>query len=180
MSVTNFKVLSVHNESTELPDSTRSASESSDVALAAFLADNPGAQGATASLRPGAEVAITLTDTTGDWRVYVNDAGGLVFEPAKAIDPDFALRIPPAAVRTICSRDHTDLGDLGIAFFEHIVSRQPESKIHVTVHSGLVKLTRRGWLKLLTQGGSKIVGWFAKKGLRGPGAVTSALGRLRG
>jgi hypothetical protein len=32
---------------------------------------------------------------------------------------------------------------------------------------------------LLTQGGSKILGWMAAKGLRGPGAVATALGRLR-
>jgi hypothetical protein len=151
----------------------------SDVMLATFLASNPAAKRAASALRAGAEVAITLTDVSGDQRVYLNDAGSISFEPTKAVDPDFELRIPPAAVRAICSRNDADLADLGIAFFEHIIARQQEYKIHVKVHSGVVKLTRRGWLKLLTQGGSKTLGWMAAKGLRGPGAVASALGRLR-
>ena len=163
-----------------MSDFTSFESESSAVMLSAFLTANPGALRAAGALRSGAEVAITLTDVTGDRRIYLHETGGIGFEPVKAIDPDFELRIPPAAVRTICSRRDADLGDLGIAFFEHIISRQPENKIHIKVHSGLVKLTRRGWVNLLTQGGSKVVAWMARKGLRGPGAIAGALGRFRG
>jgi hypothetical protein len=163
-----------------MSDLTSGGSESLDAVLSAFLANNPGARRAASALRAGAEVAITFTDASGERRIYLNDAGDLHLEPTKAIDPDFELRIPPAALHNICSLNDADLGDLGIAFFEHIISRQQENKIHITVHSGLVKLTRRGWLNLLAQGGSKTMAWMARKGLRGPGAVASALGRLRG
>ena len=151
----------------------------SGVLLSAFLASNPGAQRAAGVLRAGAEVAVSFTDTAADGRIYVNEAGRITLESTKAIDPDFVLRIPPGAIRTICSRNDTDLGDLGVSFFEHIVSREQESKIYVTVHSGLTKLTRRGWLNLLAQGGPKVMGWMVKRGLRGHGAVASALSRLR-
>lgn len=148
-------------------------------ALSAFLSNNPGAQSAARSLRAGAEVAVSFADGAEDRRIYLNNAGQIVLEAAKAIDPDFALHVTAGAIRSICSRKDGDLGDLGVAFFEHVVSRQQESKIYVTVHSGLGKLTRRGWLNLLAQGGPKVMGWMVKRGLRGPGAVAAALGRLR-
>ena len=37
----------------------------------------------------------------------------------------------------------------------------------------------RGWLGVLAAGGPKVIGWMAQKGLKGPGAVASALSRLK-
>jgi hypothetical protein len=154
-------------------------SERADVALSNFLLSSPGARLAAASLRTGAEVAITFTNLPGDWRILNNEAGEIAFEPIKASDPDFELRLPPKAVASICSRLDADVGDLGIAFFEHIKAREQELKIHVKVHSGLIKLTRRGWLGVVAKGGSKVVSWMAQKGLRGPGAIATALSKLK-
>jgi hypothetical protein len=148
--------------------------------LAAFLMSNSGAQIAARSLKPGAEVAISFTDRPGDWRFYTNAAGQAAFEATKAADPDFELSIPPDAICAICSRTEADVGALGIAFFEHIVAHEQNLRIHVTVHSGLIKLTRRGWLGALAQGGPKVMMWMARRGLRGRGAVATALVRLKG
>jgi hypothetical protein len=157
-----------------------SAREVSDAILARFLTSCPAAQLAAGSLRAGAEVGITFTDLSGDWCVRVAEGGGrLTLVPGKATDPDFELRISPGAVDSICARPDADLGDLGVAFFEHIKTRDPEQKIRVTLHSGLVKLTRRGWLTLLARGGKKVVAWMANKGLRGAGAIAGALARIR-
>jgi hypothetical protein len=71
------------------------------------------------------------------------------------------------------------MGDLGVMFFEHIVAKDPELKIHVTLRSGLVKLTGRGWLGLLARGGPTMLMWMTQRGLRGPGAIATALGRLK-
>jgi hypothetical protein len=160
--------------------SSGSQAERSDAVLAAFIEGNPGAKKAANSLRAGAEVAIMFTDVPGTWRVFINEAGDIAFDAQPATDPDFELHVPPQALREICAGDAQDLGDLGVAFFEHLVAKDPERRIHATVHSGVVKLTRRGWLGLLTQGGTKVVMWMGRKGLRGPGAVAGALGRLRG
>ena len=153
--------------------------ERADATLMNFLLNSSGARLAASSLRTGAEVGITFTNIAGDWRIFSNDAGGIAFEPGKAVDPDFELRIPPRAVNSICSRLDADVGDLGVAFFEHIRAREPDLKIDATVHSGLLKLTRRGWLGVIARGGSKVVVWMGQKGLRGPGAIATALGRLK-
>jgi hypothetical protein len=150
-----------------------------DVELAHFLLTNPGAKLAAASLKPGAEAGITFTNLDGEWRIYAAEGGRVSFEPGKATDPDFELRIAPHAVNSIRERHEADVGDLGVAFFEHIIAREQDRKIHVTLHSGLLKLTRRGWLGVLARGGPKVVMWMAAKGLRGPGAIATALGRIK-
>jgi len=170
----------VSSEAEAVPESTTAPGDRSDAVLAAFLDRNPGAKKAAGSLRAGAEVAIMFTDLPGAWRVFLNEAGNIGFEAQAAADADFELHIPPQALREICAADAQDLGDLGVSFFEHLVTKEPERRIHATVHSGVVKLTRRGWLGLLTQGGTKVVMWMGRKGLRGPGAIAGALGRLRG
>lgn len=159
---------------------TASQCESTDAALARFLMGNPGARKAASSLKAGAEVGIAFSNLDGDWRVCLDEGGQLAFEAGKAVDPDFSLRVPPGAVGALLGNGDSDLGELGISFFELIVAHEQDRKIHVTVHSGLVKLTRRGWLGVLASGGPKVMVWMAKKGLRGPGAIATALGKLKG
>jgi hypothetical protein len=122
---------------------------------------------------------VTYTDVAGESRFYLN-ASDPAIESGKAQDPDFELRLTPAAVRSICSMPDADLGELGIAFFEHVVSRDPDHKIRVRPYSGLIELTRRGWLSLPARGGPKLAIWMARKGLRGSGDVVAALARLKG
>jgi hypothetical protein len=161
------------------PKSAARSGERAHAVLSNFLSTSTAARAAAASLRAGAEVAITLTDVEGDWRIFRTDDAGIAFEAGKAVDPDFDLRIPPAAIYSICSRHDSDVGDLGVTFFEHLVEKDPALKIAVKLHSGFIKLTGRGWLTLLARGGPKVVLWMANKGMRGPGGVATALGRLR-
>jgi hypothetical protein len=170
------------NTTTGAPQSLRTTGqpdgEPADVMLARFLLGSTAAQTAASLLRDGAEVAVTFTDVAGEWRFY-SDAAKPAMEPGKAQDPDFELRLAPGAVRSICSMPDANIGELGIAFFEHVVSREPDYRIRVQLHSGLIKLTRRGWLGLLARGGPNLAGWMAKKGFRGSSAVVAALARLK-
>src|ERR1700733_14278243 len=172
-----------HSSATAASESAKTSGqaegEAADVMLARFVLVSPVARKAASLLREGAEVAVAYTDLAGEWRFYTN-AGSPAIERGKAQDPDFELRLTPAAVRSICSMPDADLGEFGIAFFEHIVSRDPDQKIFVRPHSGLIKLTRRGWLSLLARGGPKLAVWMARKGMRGSGDVVAALARLKG
>jgi hypothetical protein len=152
----------------------------SSAALAAFIASNPGAQRVASSLKIGAEVSVRFASEPGDWRMHVVESGKALFEQATATDPDFELYLPPAAVTAITANSSGDVGEIGILFFQHIVAKEPARKVGVKVHSGIVKLTRRGWLGVLSLGGPKLVMWMAGKGLRGPGAIANALSRLKG
>ena len=153
------------SEAEAVPESTTAPGDRSDAVLAAFLDRNPGAKKAAGSLRAGAEVAIVFTDLPGRWRVFLSGPGAIGFEPRAAADADFELQVPPQAVREICGDGVQDLGDLGVRFFEHLRCTDPQRRIRVTVHSGVIKLMRRGWLGLLAQGGAKVANWMGREGL---------------
>ncbi len=133
---------------------------------------------AASSLNEAASVGVRFTDVPGDFRFHVV-GGEPRFEPGKAEEPDFELTLPPSAVREICGKPQVDLGDLGILFLQHIFAKKAEEKIQVKLHSGLIKLTMRGWLSVLVAGCPKVIGWLAQKGLKGPSAVASALSLLK-
>ena len=156
----------------------RPSVEPADAALAQFLSTSPAAATIAGSLRAGAEVAVSFTELAGDWRFYA-DAGKPTLQPGMAKDPDFSLRLPPGTLKSICALTSADLGELGIEFFERVISREPDFRIHVQLHSGLIKLTQRGWLTVLARGGPKVAAWLARKGLRGSSAVVAAIARLR-
>jgi len=150
----------------------------SDVLLRKFFETSPAGKRAAASLKKGVAVGVRFTDVPGDFQFVTRD-GQPHFDAGKASDPDFELTLAPGAVRAITSKPDSDVGELGITFFQHIVAKDPAEKIHVKLHAGLLKLTMHGWLGVLAAGGPKVMGWMAQKGLKGPSAVASALSRLK-
>ena len=161
-----------------MAESVASAAENSEVKLARFFATSEAARRAASSLKKAAEVGVRFTDVSGEFRFFSRD-GKPVFEPGRAADPDFDLTLAPGAVAAITARPDADVGDLGILFFQHMLAKDENEKVRVKLHSGLIRITMRGWLGVLASGGPKVVGWMAQKGLKGPGAVASALSKLK-
>jgi hypothetical protein len=152
--------------------------EPSNVVLQRFFESSESARRASSHLKKAAEVGVRFTDVPGDFHFKLVDGKPRFMSGAPA-DPDFDLTLAPGAVRAIAAQPNADVGDLGILFFQHIVARDPQAKINVKLHSGLLKLTMRGWLGVMAAGGGKVMGWLAMKGLRGPSAIASAVSRLR-
>lgn len=176
---------SINSDSPAQPASAQPASAqptaqalASDVALTRFFETSSAARKAAAPLRKNAEVAVTFTDVPGDFRFALVDGKPRLLRE-KARDPDFLLTLSPGAVADIASKPDNDVGDLGILFFQHMLAEKPEDKVHVKLHSGLIKLTMRGYLGVLAAGGVKVIGWMAQKGLKGPGAVAAAISKLK-
>jgi hypothetical protein len=161
-----------------MAESVQSASEGSETRLRRFFQTSEASRRAASSLRKAAEVGVRFTDVPGEFRFHSVD-GKPAFEAGKAMDPDFDLTLAPGAVAAITARPEADVGELGVLFFQHIIAKDENEKIRVKLHSGLVRLTMRGWLGVLAAGGPKVIGWMAQKGLKGPGAVASALSRLK-
>ncbi len=152
--------------------------EPSNVVLQRFFEASEAARRASAPLRKAAEVGVRFTDVPGDFHFKLID-GKPRFQEGAAADPDFVLTLAPGAVSAIAAQPEAQVGDLGILFFQHILAKDPQAKINVKLHSGLLKLTMRGWLGVMALGGGKVMGWLAMKGLRGPSAIASALARLK-
>jgi hypothetical protein len=157
---------------------SQQSAEPSNVVLQRFFESSESARRASSHLKKAAEVGVRFTDVPGDFHFKLVD-GKPRFMNGAPQDPDFDLTLAPGAVSAIAAQPDADVGDLGILFFQHIVARDPQAKINVKLHSGLIKLTMRGWLGVMAAGGGKVMGWLAKKGLKGPSAVASAISRLR-
>jgi hypothetical protein len=157
---------------------TEQTPEPSNIVLQRFFETSESARRAASHLKSAAQVAVRFTDVPGDFHFALVEGKPRFFDGA-AKDPDFELTMAPAAVTAIAAQPNADVGELGILFFQHIVASDPQSKIRVKLHSGLVKLTMRGWLGVMASGGGRVIGWMASKGLKGPSAIASALSRLR-
>src|SRR4051812_23090652 len=157
---------------------TEQTPEPSNLVLRRFFETSESARKAASHLKGAAEVGVRFTDVPGDFHFMLMD-GKPRFIDGKAKDPDFDLTMAPGAVAAIAAQPNADVGDLGILFFQHIVSKDPQSKIGVELHSGLIKLTMGGWVGVMMSCGGKVLGWMASKGLKGPSAVASAISRLR-
>lgn len=152
--------------------------EPSNLVLQRFFETSEAARRAASPLKKAAAVAVRFTDVPGEFHFKLIDGRPRFFE-GRAEDPDFELTMAPGAVSAIAGQPDADVGDLGILFFQHIVAKDPQAKINVKLHSGLIKLTMRGWLGVMAQGGGKVFSWMAAKGLKGPSAVANALSRLK-
>ena len=157
---------------------TQQPPEPSDVVLQRFFESSESARKASAHLKKAAEVGVRFTDVPGDFHFKLVD-GKPRFMSGASADPDFDLTLAPGAVTAIAAQPNADVGDLGILFFQHIVAQDPQAKIKVKLHSGLMKLTMRGWLGVMAAGGGKVMGFLAMKGLKGPSGIASALSRLK-
>ena len=157
---------------------TEQTPEPSNVVLQRFFESSESARKASAHLKKAAEVGVRFTDVPGDFYFKLID-GKPRFMTGTPEDPDFDLTLAPGAVAAIAAKPNAEVGDLGILFFQHIVAQDPQSKIKVKLHSGLMKLTMRGWLGVMAAGGGKVMGWLAMKGLKGPSGIASALSRLK-
>jgi hypothetical protein len=159
-------------------ENVATVSGGSEVKLRRFFETSEASRRAASSLKKAAEVGVRFTDVPGDFRFHSVE-GKPAFEAGKAMDPDFELTLAPGAVEAITAQPQADVGDLGVLFFQHIVAKDEQKKIRVKLHSGLLRLTMRGWLGVLAAGGPKVIVWMAQKGLKGPSAVAAALSRLK-
>src|SRR5450755_542424 len=83
------------------PAVAASTEETSEALLVHFFSNSRAAASVAGRLRSGAEVGVTFTDVSGDFRFHA-PGGKPTLERKKAASPDFDLRIGPGAVRIIC------------------------------------------------------------------------------
>lgn len=141
-------------------------------ALGRFFRSDPAARRATRPLRREAEVAL---DLAGEPARFSMASGAPEILPGPARDPDFTLSLPPGAVRRLTSGG-TNVGGLGVAFFQLVLSRDPALRIGVRLNASTPRLLARGYLRVLALGGLEVALWLVRAGARRP---LLAIERLR-
>jgi hypothetical protein len=143
-------------------------------ALKRFFETSPAARKATSPLHRDARVGIELS--TGPAH-FTMQTGGAQVNDGPAESPDFTLTLPDGAVKHITAIESDDVGEVGVEFFKLVLSREPDTKVRVHIHSSTARLLSNGYLGVLAVGGAKVGWWLLKNGIRNPKA---AIDRLRG
>ncbi|RMG10428.1 MAG: AAA family ATPase [Deltaproteobacteria bacterium] len=147
--------------------------------LQSFFRSSEAATKATRPLKRDAEVGITFTDEPDTPYRFTMESGRGEVVPGTAKDEDFHLHLPPVAVDELVRLETDNLGEFAVAFFKCMLADEEERKIRVKLHSGFLKLTRRGYLKTLALGGPTVLAFMARQGLKGPAGIKKAIDKLR-
>lgn len=148
--------------------------ETSLEALARFFAASPAARRAVRPLAAGARVALELDEGPAGFTL---EGGAPRLAPGRLPDPDFTLRLPAGAVARVVGVGGDDVGEVGIAFFELALARDPARHVGLRVDAPTPRLLAHGYLGVLALGGARVALWLLRRGLANPLAV---IDRLRG
>lgn len=149
-------------------------SKASFEALKKFFETSEVARKATKPLHDAAEVALQLDGGPAHFKV---SGGKAQVSEGPAVNPDFTLVLPDAAVGRITSLQSDDVGEFGIAFFKLVLEKDPALKARIKIDAPTGQLLSHGYLGVLAQGGMKVTWWLLKNGVKNPKA---AIDRLRG
>jgi len=141
--------------------------------LAALL-DRPVARRAARPLAPATEVGLVVAGTAAR---FTMEEGRPVVREGAASDPDFTLTLPEEAVARLAAQQSEDVGEMGVAFFQLLLDRDPALHVGVRLHASTARLLSHGYLSVLALGGMRVGLWLLRKGLADPRAVIERLRR---
>ncbi len=142
-------------------------------ALRRFFREAPAARRAARPLARSAEVAL---DLDGEPARFTMESGTPDVLPGPARDPDFTLALPAEAVGRLTS-GRGGVGELGVAFFKLVLSRDPAVRVRVRIHASAARLLGRGYFEVLALGGIEVAWWLLRAGVRNPLAAVERLRR---
>jgi hypothetical protein len=120
--------------------------------------------------------------------IFVADKGPLVLSRGKennslteeaANDVQFTFWVPEKTVPLLTQIETDDVATLGIELIKLLVHSDPESRMKVKVHCGLIELYSKGYFGVLTKGGPSVMKFLATQGLTSLGRVKDALNKMK-
>ena len=152
-------------------------SESID-SLKQIFTNHPAGVAAVRPLRKGTQVGLRIHGDVQDYH-FERTAEGATIHLGAGPSTDFDLVLGAKAVEDICQTSGESVGDFGVSFFRCLLKSSDDERVQVKLHAGLITLTRNGYLKVLTMGGPKVLGFLSKEGYIGPRGIAKAIRRLR-
>ena len=145
--------------------------------LRAFFAASAAARRATRLISGDARVDLVLD---GGFAHFTHEDGTADVRHGTSGRPDFTLTLPRAAVERLTARDAADVGELGVAFFELALERDPALRIRIHLEAPTARLIAHGYLAVVALGGVKVAWWLVKNGIGHPRAALERLRRATG
>jgi hypothetical protein len=107
-----------------------------------------------------------------------NSSGESELLPGRGASPDFAFCFTPAAVDRLAAV-RGGVGGFAVELFSLIVADEEELRIGFRVVAPFSTLMRRGYVKLLLMGGSRLLAFGASRGVRTLGDLRTLATRVR-
>jgi len=130
--------------------------------------------GAMGRIKPGTTSAVYFSHRPGDpWHVIaVDDVVCLRHGPAP--DPDFAFCFTHEAIDALASVEG-GIGDVAVRLFDLIL----EGEVGFRIIASFWRLIRHGHLRLVLEGGPKVVAYGAQHGIRTLGQLAAFVRQIR-
>lgn len=139
--------------------------------------NRPVALKGTSPLSEGCEIKLVVDGA--DYTFIKKGKKPAVLEgpPASA---DMTFEIPPKALEALADVQTEEVGEIGIAIASHMIHPNPELRVNVRVHIGLLTLIRKGYLSVIPLGGSSLMKFLGAKGLTSMGKIRETISKMRG
>jgi hypothetical protein len=141
--------------------------------------DRDVAQKAAKSISDGAEMEFRVTGPTPETFTFTKTGGKNALKPGAASDAQLAFELTPQAAEDILADKTDSIGAIGVNIAKLVVSKDEARKVKVEFKAGFLTLFAKGYLGVLTAGGSEFASFLASRGLSGMGAIKTALKKMR-
>ena len=139
--------------------------------LARLYREHPAWCAAAAIVDSRATSGVWFSHRPGEPWQLCREAELTILKPGRAPDPDLVFRFTPAAVEVLAQAGD-EIGDFAIRLFELMIDPDPERHVGFRTAASFARLLRRGYLRLLVEGGGPRVALFAAgHGVRSFGAL---------
>ena len=137
---------------------------------------------AARSLADGARIAFRVVKPDG------SEIESFVFTKASGLNriedaggpSEVSFELTEGAAEAILSETSDDIGKIGVEIAKLVVSQSPERRVRARLEAGFLTLMRKGYVGVVTAGGTAFAAFLASRGLKGVGGIKSAIAKLRG
>lgn len=138
-----------------------------------FFETRRAARQALLAIKEGVEIGIVIGDVVECALFRRGDSP--VVEQRPAVSPDVIFHILPESVILLNERTKDEVADIGINILKEVLA----GHIRIKVPGRLFNLINRGYLNMITQGGTPVATFLAQHGLAGVAKITSAIRKMK-
>jgi hypothetical protein len=132
--------------------------------LAELFADHPAWVKAATHLSPRATSTVYFSHRPGETWCLAQEHGRSVMRPGRAADPDFVFRFTPAAVERLGTVEG-GIGEFATTLFGLMLAEDESVRVGMRIAAGFLRLTTRGYVKLLVAAGPSVLAFGARHGV---------------
>ena len=141
------------------------------------LFEKPVCLKATGPLKKGLEIAIQIPGEKP--MALVREKQGMTAVARAAVKPDMSFVIPRSALESVAAETTQDVGEIGIAILRLMADGNEDKRITAKVHIGPVDLFLKGYLAVLSLGGSTVMKFLASKGFSSLSKVREGISKMK-